>query len=936
MNSGGPLPCPDCGQQLTGPHNACPACGLPLVGPAATELWRLDVALADLRAREGHLLARREVLLRTLRSERARTPVMASASAHPAWNPGVPQGPPPGAPAGPGRPADMSGRAVQNLLLGLGGLLLVVAAVVFTVVSWGYLGIGGRAAVLLGFTALTLATPLVLLRRGLNATAETVSLLGFVLLLLDGYAAWQVGLAGLDRIDPLIYTGVLIAVVSTLFCLYGLLVHVVAEEQIRALKLAVPVAIGFGQLALPVLTIEHSPLWITTALVATTAIDLLLWNVLKRRTAAVCFWITWSLGTVQGVLLTIQENDLRGAFAISGVLTAAAVIALLQATRGKWTVPLGAGAAIALAAALAYPLRLSVPADWWLVPTPLAAFLVGGIAVLARFRLGAPGRRLGKAVAIGAGSFGLLTATPVLIPVGIALAGPLERSGVWGDRRTVWDGPRALGTRDELGLNLVTITPPILVVVAAVAVALAACAALVRRRTAPIVSAVAVTAVLLAVLPVALNLPFWVLIAVQLLVVAGLAAGAVFVGSLAPAEDDARVQGTESTAGAVFGGPLAPAGDDIGVQGTEPTAGAVFGGSSPASPDHAHVRAAESAAGPEAGMAPAAGQDGALVQARAGFDGRLMEGALSVLGLAMVAEVAAWALISETATLISAAVLAVIAAGVAWRASLPAVRAWAAGVATALAGGEAVAVWLAADLDARYLTFVLLAVAALAAVAAWLLPRDVEGVEVAACGLAGIGLALAVDRRMLSIALALAGVIAVGSALRADRRQAGYVGTALLLLASWTRLSAEGVEVVEAYTVPVSVVLLAFGWWRARTASSWLAYGSGLSFSLLPSLYVLYAEPEHWIRPLALGVVSLAVLLAGARWRLQAPALLGGFTLAMVAVHELAPWVSELVLSVPRWVPVAVGGLLLLLVGATYEARLRDVRRFGSMIKGLR
>ncbi len=78
------------------------------------------------------------------------------------------------------------------------------------------------------------------------------------------------------------------------------------------------------------------------------------------------------------------------------------------------------------------------------------------------------------------------------------------------------------------------------------------------------------------------------------------------------------------------------------------------------------------------------------------------------------------------------------------------------------------------------------------------------------------------------------------------------------------------------------------------------------------------------------------MLVVGALKRLQAPAVLGGFTLAAVTVHEIAPWVVDLVLLVPRWVPMAVGGLLLLLVGATYESRIRDVKRVGAVIRGLR
>lgn len=50
-------------------------------------------------------------------------------------------------------------RSAQNVLLTLGGLLLTVAAVAFTLVSWGSMGIGGRAAVLALVTVAALAAP---------------------------------------------------------------------------------------------------------------------------------------------------------------------------------------------------------------------------------------------------------------------------------------------------------------------------------------------------------------------------------------------------------------------------------------------------------------------------------------------------------------------------------------------------------------------------------------------------------------------------------------------------------------------------------------------------------------------------------------------------------------------------------------------------------
>ena len=141
------------------------------------------------------------------------------------------------------------------------------------------------------------------------------------------------------------------------------------------------------------------------------------------------------------------------------------------------------------------------------------------------------------------------------------------------------------------------------------------------------------------------------------------------------------------------------------------------------------------------------------------------------------------------------------------------------------------------------------------------------------------------------------------------------------------RLQAAEVSVVEAYTVPFSLVLLGFGWWWWRTArgSSWAAFGVGLSSTMVPSLLAVYADTE-WRRSLLLGTAALVLLLAGARYRLQAPTVIGGAVLAGVALRELGPYVSEMLTAVPRWVPIAVFGLLLVVVGATYEARKRDLR----------
>ncbi|MEU3727319.1 hypothetical protein AB0E73_32110, partial [Streptomyces sp. NPDC031705] len=141
--------------------------------PPAHELALIDGELAQLDARRMYLLARRDWLLRFLAQ-----PVPQAVP-----RPAQVQAPKPGA---------------QNVLLTLGAVLLAVAALAFTLLSWGSLGIGGRSAVLAVLTGAALAAPVALLRRGLRSTAEAVAGLGLLLTVLDAYAVHAVGLSGTD------------------------------------------------------------------------------------------------------------------------------------------------------------------------------------------------------------------------------------------------------------------------------------------------------------------------------------------------------------------------------------------------------------------------------------------------------------------------------------------------------------------------------------------------------------------------------------------------------------------------------------------------------------------------------------------------------------------------------------------------------------------
>ncbi|MER5333292.1 hypothetical protein [Micromonospora sp. NPDC002717] len=274
-------------------------------------------------------------------------------------------------------------------------------------------------------------------------------------------------------------------------------------------------------------------------------------------------------------------------------------------------------------------------------------------------------------------------------------------------------------------------------------------------------------------------------------------------------------------------------------------------------------------------------------------------------------------------------------------------------VAVAAATGFAVTAPLAGGLPLRTAAFSVLAVAVLTLAAAALLGGHRAQVG-AAPARRGSAPAAVLDAAAQAVAL-VALLLAVGAlrhaaavcvlwgaavALRVLRpgepagRRWSFAGIAggSELLGGWLLLAAGGVAVLEAYTVPAAALALGAGVAALRTRpglTSWLALGPGLAAALLPSLVsVLVApDPQPW-RRLLLGAAALGTVLAGATRRWQAPVLLGGVTLALLALHELVRGWDLL----PRWIFLAVGGFALIGLAATYERRRRDLARLRAAV----
>ncbi|MEU0221544.1 hypothetical protein ABZ281_43895, partial [Streptomyces sp. NPDC006265] len=185
--------------------------------PPAEELRLLDAELWQLDARRSQLLTRRAWLVAALQQTQQQSRAQASTR------------PPATAPPRP----ETAAPSVQNVLLVLGGVLLTLAAAVFTLVSWGQMGIAGRALVLGAVTLATLAAPVALLKRGLRSTAESVAGLGLALTVLDAYALHAAALSGTDGTG---YAAAASAVLAATWSAYGL------RPATAALRLPLPSA----------------------------------------------------------------------------------------------------------------------------------------------------------------------------------------------------------------------------------------------------------------------------------------------------------------------------------------------------------------------------------------------------------------------------------------------------------------------------------------------------------------------------------------------------------------------------------------------------------------------------------------------------------------------------------------------------------------------
>ena len=198
-----------------------------------------------------------------------------------------------------------------------------------------------------------------------------------------------------------------------------------------------------------------------------------------------------------------------------------------------------------------------------------------------------------------------------------------------------------------------------------------------------------------------------------------------------------------------------------------------------------------------------------------------------------------------------------------------------------------------------------------------------SGVEVAAVlfgavyATAAVLATLDLSAGYLSLALVTLGVVTLVYAGAPQRLPFAYLGSLLVSAAVSNVLNNAQVDLVEAYTAPLVVLLAAIGavqWHRNRSLPTLVTAAPALSVALGPSLLVAIHDGDS-IRLAAVTALAVGVLLVGLVRRWKAPVTVGTAVLLVVAITQGGPLIGY----VPGWLTMAVGAAALLAAGVLWE-----------------
>jgi hypothetical protein len=364
----GTYPCSNCGARadtVTG----CPNCGRSVEQEIAelsqiiTKMQFRNVAMVDERTllqqrlqgaiatrsllekavaeRSGVAGAVRRATTRTPPKAKQRRPTMSTARRLPdgtvmvTARPARPGKPLPLVATGPDQPPavhqpEASTGSMQNTLLGLGALLFAATAIVLSGYLRTTLGTGGREAVFVLLTIVLLAVPIPLADRSLIATAETVTVVGLLFVLLDGSTAWSAAWLSHSGLPGSTYAGLVALMAAAVAAGYRWVSHLVAPRFAAVLLLQPVLPLLLGS------TVIHTLAGWATVLATVAAQDMALALLLqhtrdpKREGTPYLLEGVWALhalavlgGTVCATLALAQAHTVTQALAgAAGLLLA--------------------------------------------------------------------------------------------------------------------------------------------------------------------------------------------------------------------------------------------------------------------------------------------------------------------------------------------------------------------------------------------------------------------------------------------------------------------------------------------------------------------------------------------------------------------------------------------------------------------------------------
>ena len=795
-----PEACPGCRHRIDA-DTTCESCGVDLTGQPAARL-RQVLALAD------------RLVAELAEPAGPGTAPVAGSAPTPAPRPAP-------------RPA-LSAASIPKLLLGLGALCLLVASIVFLVVAWATLGVGGRTGVLAGFTVVASALLAWVARRGLRAGAESFSAIALGLLVIDLGGAREAGwLGSIGDAELLTLVGAVVSVVGAAVAVWGRGTQVVRLAGAEVIALGAVAAAAYG--AADAFTGDDVQWGLVATLVCLVAAATA--RVVELRLLAsgsfVAGTLAWSV--LAGAAVVRLEpptfDHVWGDLAVWPTLVAAA-LAGLAATQRSLPTPVRV-AALAVALVVTTLAVTVVGLDESASTLALVELGVIAACTVLAFRLPRPWAWAAAvpsnlaAYALTASALSLAgTAVATLLPHDVWAAGLLE--GVDAPA-TPWTWPLLMPV-GVIGVG------------ATIATCLHCASDDWRRALVPVVPA---------------------------------ALGA---AALVPA---------------LYGVPLVAA-----------------------------VLALALAAAALGATAVATGRTGIGVSAA------------GMTALAVTAGLA-----NEWTT---AGVLAVVLAGALALERRPGTRAGLVGLVTApvAAAGLLRTAGELAGLPTSWQALPVVVVLGLGLVLRPEVERDVSVGAAAAVAVAGsVVPGGVVDQAWLAVYLTVAGVLVTASALvNPSRRALARLGLGFFVAAQWVRLEQLGVDTVEAYTLPLAVVLLAVGAVALRRGeqSSLRALGPGLALALVPTLVLVLADPVG-PRAVLLGVACVACVGLGLARNLAAPLVAGAAVGALVVLRE-----GTLAQVLPQWAIIGLVGVVLTVVGITWEQRLLELRRASAYVRGMR